>query len=326
MRHSSGLRGFRAAGRETRRAIRVNCVAAIIGLAALAAIVVSGCGWGDSAGPAAPRAAVAKILDAVAAAVPGNRAEEVTWYEPENLYEYVDGAAGTYFDAGFVLLAHSEWRASGGKEGAYVELDIYDMGSPQGALAILAAGRAPETRYLDIGNEAQVSDEGIEMRVGRYYARLVARRDVEGQKEFVKAIAGALAKAAPAGPPDAELVSPLPPANMAPHSAAYVAKGFLAREFLCKICEAAYEVHGKRVRMFVMDAGAPEKAKAAIMEWKESIPPQPIGAQDLPNTVSYTEDYVGAITATAQGRWVAGVIGEPAVAKPMLASFLKRLE
>jgi len=298
----------------------------IIVLAALAAIVLSGCSSGDSAGSAAPRAAVTKILDAVAAAVPGKRAEEVAWYETENLYEYVDGAAGTYFDAGFVLLAHSEWRPDGGKEGAYVELDIYDMGSPLGALAILAGGRTPQTQYLDIGNEAQVSDEGIEMRVGRYYARLVARRDVEGQKEFVKAIAAALAKAAPAGPPDAELVAPLPSANVAPHSAAYVAKGFLAREFLGKVREAAYEAHGKRVRMFVMDSGSPEKAKAILVEWKESVPPQPIGAQDLPNTVSYTEEYVGAITATAQGRWVAGVIGEPEVAKPMLASFLKHLE
>jgi len=298
----------------------------LMGLAVFAAFVASGCGSGEPAGSAAPRAAVTKILDGVAAAVPGRRADEVTWYEPENLYEYIDGAAGTYVDAGFVLLAHSEWRATGAKKGAYVELDVYDMGSPLGALDILADGRTPQTKYLDIGNEAQVSDEGIDLRVGRYYARLVARRDIEGQKEFVKAIATAVAKAAPAGPADAELAAPLPSANMVPHSAAYVTKGFLAREFLGKVREAAYEIQGKRVRMFVMDAGSSEKAKAVLAEWKESMPPQPIGAQELPNTISYSEEYVGAITAVAQGHWVAGVIGEPAVAKPLLASFLKHLE
>jgi hypothetical protein len=295
-------------------------------VAARAALIAGGCSSGDSSGTAAPRAAVTQILDAVAAGVPGKRADEVTWYEPENLFEYIDGAAGTYFDAGFVILSHSEWRPTGGKEGAYVELDIYDMGSPLGALDILADGRSPQTRFLDIGNEAQASDEGIDLRVGRYYAKLVARRDVEGQKEFVKAIAAAVAKAAPAGPADDELVTPLPPANMVRHTAAYVTKGFLGREFLGQVREAAYEVQGKRVRMFVLDAGDPGKAKTIITEWKESIPPQPIGAQDLPNTISYTEEYVGAITAQAQGRWVAGVIGEPAVAKPMLASFLKHLE
>jgi hypothetical protein len=298
----------------------------LIGLAALAALFAGGCSSDDSSASAVPRAAVTKILDAIAAGVPGKRADEVTWYEPETLYEYIDGAAPTYTDAGFVLLSHSEWRPSGGKEGAYVELDIYDMGSPLGALDVLVDGRTPQTRYLDIGNEAQASDEGIDLRVGRYYAKLVARRDVEGQKEFVKAIAAALAKAAPAGPADDALVTPLPSANMVRHSAAYVTKGHLGREFLSKVREAAYEVQGKRVRMFVIDAGDPDKAKAIISEWKESMPPQPIGTQDLPNMISYTEEYVGAITAQAQGRWVAGVIGEAAVGKPMLASFLKHLE
>jgi hypothetical protein len=298
----------------------------LIGLTALAALVASGCSSGESTAAAAPRAAMTKIIDAVAASVPGKRADEVTWYESENLYEYIDGAAPTYTDAGFVLLSHSEWRPNGGKEGAYVELDIYDMGSSLGALDILADGRTPETRYLDIGNEARVADDGMDLRVGRYYVKLVARRDIEGQREFVKAIATAVAKAAPAGQPDGELLVPLPSANMLPHSASYVTRSYLNREFLSKVREAAYEAQGKRVRMFVVDAGGPEKARAIVTEWKESIPPQPIGAPDLPNTVSYTEEYVGAITATAQGRWVAGVIGEPAVAKPMLASFLKHLE
>jgi hypothetical protein len=297
----------------------------LIGLAVFAALVASGCSSGESTA-VAPRAAMTKIIDTVAASVPGKRADEVTWYESENLYEYIDGAAPTYTDVGFVLLSHSEWRPNGGKEGAYVELDIYDMGSPLGALDILADGRTPETRYLDIGNEAQVSDDGMDLRVGRYYVKLVARRDIEGQREFTKAIATAVAKAAPAGPPDGELAAPLPSANMLPHSASYVTKSYLNREFLSKVREAAYEAQGKRVRMFVVDAGGPEKARAIVTEWKESIPPQPIGATDLPNTVSYTEEYVGAITATAQGRWVAGVIGEPAVAKPMLASLLKHLE
>jgi hypothetical protein len=35
---------------------------------------------------------------------------------------------------------------------------------------------------------------------------------------------------------------------------------------------------------------------------------------------------VGTVAATAQGKWLAGAIGEAAVAKPLLASLLKRLE
>jgi hypothetical protein len=291
----------------------------------LAALAVAGCGSGDSSGAGAGKAEMLRIADAVAAAG-AQRTGDLLWYESENLYEYINGAAAAYTDAGFVRLLHSEWRSAGGKEGAYVELDVYDMGTPLGALDILADARTPQTQYLPLGNEAHQSDDGIDLRVGRYYVKLVARRDIEGQREFLKAIAAAVAKAAPPGPADEKLVEPMPTTNLVPHSVAYTSRNFLGRECLQKVREASYEVQGKRVRLFLMDAGTPEKAKTAITEWKESLPPQPIGASDLPNTMSYNEEYVGAVTAMCHDKWVAGSIGDPAVAQPILNSLLKRLE
>jgi hypothetical protein len=297
-----------------------------IGLIALAAMLFGGCGPGDSSAPDAPRPAMTRILDGVAADVPGQRTGDVMWYEPENLYEYIDGMAGYYVDSGFLLLAHSEWRGRDSKEGAYVELDIYDMGSPLGALDILADARTPQTQYVDLGNEAHETDDGMDLRVGGYYVKLVARRDIAGQRDFIRALAAAVVKAAPAGPSDDALVAPLPAGGRVPRTAAYSTKGFLGRDCLNKVREATYEVQGKRVRLFVIDAGDADKAKEMLAEWKDSIPPQPIGAQALPNSLSYNEDYVGAVTATAQGKWLAGAIGDAAVAKPLLASLLKRLE
>ena len=298
----------------------------LIGLTVLAALVAGGCGSDGSSSPGGPKAEITRILDAVAANVPGTRTEDVTWYEPENLYEYVDGMAGYYVDSGFLMLAHSEWRGRDSKDNAYVELDIYDMGSPLGALDIMADGRTPQTKYVRLGNEAQETDDGMDLRTGRYYVKLIGRRDVAGQRDFIKALAAAVVKAAPPGPADDKLLAPLPATGMVPHTATYATKGFLGREFLNQVREAAYEVQGKRVRLFLIDAGSEEKAKAMLADWKESIPPQPIGTQELPNTVSYSEDYVGAVTATAQGKWLAGAVGEAAVAKPLLSSLLKRLE
>lgn len=297
------------------------------GLAAgMAVLLAAGCGSGDSASSNAPRPALTRILDGVAADVPGQRIGDVMWYEPENLYEYINGMAGYYVDSGFLLLAHSEWGGRDAKEGAYVELDIYDMGSPAGALDVLADARTPQTQYVALGNEAHETDDGMDLRVGGYYVRLVGRRDIAGQRDFIKALALAVAQATPAGPSDEALVAPLPAAGMAPHTAAYSTKGFLGRDCLNKVREAAYEVQGKRVRLFVIDAGDPDKAKEMLAEWKDTIPPQPIGAPALPNSLSYNEDYVGTVSATAQGKWLAGAIGEAAVAKPLLASLLKRLE
>jgi hypothetical protein len=313
-------------GRRSLKSAAVLGAGLAAGMAALAALLATGCGPGDSSAPDAPRPAMTRVLDGVAAGVPGQRIGDVMWYEPENLYEYIDGMAGYYVDSGFLLLAHSEWRGRDAKEGAYVELDIYDMGSPAGALDILADARTPQTRYVALGNEAHETDDGMDLRVGGYYVKVVARRDIAGQRDFIKALALAVAQATPAGPSDEALVAPLPAAGMAPHTAAYSTKGFLGRDCLNKVREAAYEVRGKRVRLFVIDAGDADKAKAMLAEWKDSVPPQPIGAQALPNSLSYNEDYVGTVAATVQGKWLAGAIGEAAVARPLLASLLKRLQ
>ncbi|MBM4019261.1 MAG: hypothetical protein FJ288_13220 [Planctomycetes bacterium] len=294
-------------------------------LAAAVAVAMAGCG-GGAPDSASPRADAARVLDAVAAETGATLIEDVTWYESENLYEYVDGMAGYYVDSGFVLLAHSEWRAGGYAGEGYVELDLYDMGSPLGALDIMADARTPQTKYLDIGNECHETDDGLDVRAGRYFVKAVIRRDFAGKREFARSLAAATAAAAPPGPTDEALVAPLPAASMLPHSASYSTRGFLGRERLDKVSEASYEVQGKRVRLFIINAGDADKAKALLAEWKESLPPQPIGAAELPNTISYSEDYVGAVTATAHGKHLAGAIGEPAVARPLLASLLKRLE
>ena len=294
----------------------------LIFLAAIAAACAGGCGSGDSS--AGGQAEVAKIIDAVASAVPAKCDDGITWYEADNLFEYIDGDAPRFHDAGFVRLAHTEWHPTGAAGKAYVEMDIYCTAKPLGALEIMADGRADSTKYAAVGSEAHEADELWEVRVGCYYIKLTPRHDAD--KALVQALAEAVAKAAPAGPTDEQLVAPLPADKMAPHSATYRTKDFLGREYLKDVREAAYEAKGTRVRLFLMDAGDEAQAKAALAEWRQSLPPQPVGARDMPNTVSYHDEFAGDIRGTCQGKWIAGAIGNSAAAQPLLSSLLKRLE
>jgi hypothetical protein len=309
----------------------------LFALIVLSALAAGGCGPADTAADTAQRAEIARILDAARPAAASLKAGDITWYEPDDLYEYIDGDAGRFTDAGFVWLAHQEYKAAGGGEG-YIEVDLYDLAAPLGALGIFGDSRSEQAKYVPVGNEAIDSGEMFEVRFGRYYLKLTPRKDAAALKPLVQPLAEAIVKAAPPGPLDAPLLAPLPAENIVPHTAAFTSKGFLGREYLKQVREAAYEVQGKRVRLFLMDAGSPEKAKAALAEWKESLPPQPIGAQPdpldplsrvprlPPGTISYSEEYVGAITAQAHGKWVAGTIGDPAAGKALLASLTGRLE
>jgi hypothetical protein len=293
----------------------------------IVAILAAGCSPAASGPDAESNAQMAKTLDGLTTAASAERLGDVTWYDAENLHEYVDGLAEYYVEAGFVRVAHSEWRAAGQTGPAYVELDLYDMGSALGAMDVFADGRTVQSLYFDIGREARRTDTGLEMRAGRYFVRLAARKDITGQWDLVRSLAAAVAKNVPESPADAALLSPLPAIGLVPHTATYQAEGFMGREFLKKVRAATYSSFGKPVQIFAMDGGSSEAATAVMDEWRSYLPPAPIGESPMnSDRLTWNDPALGAITVTHRGRWVAGAIGDPASAKAALDAVIPRLE
>jgi len=295
-------------------------------LAAGLGLAVTGCTKSDDGGPGgSPRAEMAGILAAVKSETGAIQKEETLWYDADDLYKYIDGGAAKFAKAGFVLLAHTEWRPAGeGK--AYVVMDIYDLGSPQGALDVICDSRSEQTDYVPCGRECHFTPELVELRTGRYYVTLAPKPGpADDTQPLVKALAEAFAGAAPPGPSDEELVAPLPAARMVPHTAAYTTRGFLGHDFLTKVREALYESGSQGVRLFVADAGTPEKAAAVFAEWQELAEARPAEAKLMPGFFAYRDEYLDFVVVSQKDRWVAGASGDPAAAQAMLVSLLKQL-
>jgi hypothetical protein len=170
-------------------------------LASAAALVACGCnGAGDGTPTDGPRADMMKILDAARAtgAAPYG---DVLWYTRDNLYDYINGMAEEFLGAGFVRLAHSEWKAAEATGNAYVEIDVYDMGSPKGVAAVMTAPPDDKTSEVAPGVRAYRDEGFCEFGAGRYYVKLTARPDAEGQEALLDALARAVAEKASASGP-----------------------------------------------------------------------------------------------------------------------------
>ena len=143
-----------------------------------ALLMLAGCDGGpEPARPADPaKARLEGIIEAAKAtgAVPYG---EVLWYTRDNLYDYINGMAEEYLDAGFVGLAHSEWKAAG-------------------ATAVMTAPPADKTAEVAPGVKAYRDEGFCEFGAGRYYVRLTARPDAEGQEALLDALARAVAEKA----------------------------------------------------------------------------------------------------------------------------------
>ncbi len=301
----------------------------LIGLVVLAALapLAGGCREPDQAAPEpAGEAEMAGLLDAARTAAKAEAKGKVVWYTRANLFDYIDGQAEEFFDAGFVLLAHGEYAPVGAPAEAYAEIDVYDMGSPGGALDIFGDLRSGKTAYMPIGNEAQDAGGALELRVGRYFVRITGRRDAKALQPAMESMARAMAGAAPAGPSDGGIIAPLPADSMLSHTAAYTTKNFLGQESLARVRQAAYAGDGGPVRLFVMDAGSAEKAADAMAQWQAAAKAEPAADKDLPDSVAAKVPYVGTVIMARKGRWLAGSISEAADGRPLLKTLLGQLK
>ncbi len=181
-------------------------VALLIGTLAAPA----GCGGGDqgalppqdAAQDEAAQAAIVEILQAAQAQTQADRVAEIVWYTPETLHEYLNGMAPRFVDAGFVILAHTEWRNKEEEGAGYVELDLYDMGTPRGALAVFEDPQPEKAVALPGGGAAYAAAGMMEFRAGHYYVRLAARRGAAAQEELLKELAEAVAEVLAEDTPD----------------------------------------------------------------------------------------------------------------------------
>jgi len=173
---------------------------AVIGIAAIVlGSLAAGCRSSEESEEAAPpagggpRAEIRSLLAAAAADAAARPADEITWYAPDNLYDYIDGQAEEFLDAGFVVLAHAEYRPKEAAGKAYVEVDLYHMGSAKGVTAVMEPPPTDSRARLAPGVQAYRTDGLCEFGAGPYYVRITARLDPDGLTDLVDGLARALA-------------------------------------------------------------------------------------------------------------------------------------
>ena len=165
------------------------------GMPAIALVCLS-TGCGSSEEPASgdgPRAEMRRLLQTAADAANARPAGDVTWYTPDNLYDYIDGQAEEFLDAGFIGLAHGEYKAKGATGEAYVEVDLYRMTSAKATKAVMEPPPPDGRMELAPGVQAYRAETLCEFAAGPYYVRITARLDAEGQADMVDALARSLA-------------------------------------------------------------------------------------------------------------------------------------
>jgi hypothetical protein len=232
---------------------RLQCVV-------VASALVIGCGSGEE--PTAGGTGLAELLPVAASMNGWQIADGPTDYDPETLYEYLNGGAPLYLDFGFQRLVHVRYQF-GDSFLSSVTLDVYDMGSELGAFGLYRSGRPTGAEVRDWGAEGYRS--GTVAAAWKGSVSIHGEAD-EDRPELIEALEGLVAKVANSidgGTSPPPIIDLLPRDGLVPWSERIVAEDMMSHAFLPGGVLASYRAAGDEGTMFFSDlAGEPAVTEA----------------------------------------------------------------
>lgn len=186
---------------------------------------------------------------------------DVMSYEPENLYEYINGAADAYLAYGFSHLVSRDFSC----QGLRFTIDIYNMGSRINAFGMFQTERPRDATGLDIGVKAVVSPpyQCLLLKGSNYVKINIFEGEFtfENGKKILEATAAAL-KGSKDLPDEIKL---LPQKFIIVNSEGYNRDAYLGLSILQRCVYAKYKIKDKTVQYYVI---VPTKNKPVQATWK----------------------------------------------------------
>ena len=258
------MRPLRVRGGGAAAAIYVLCCALLLGACAAPAL---------SPTPASAAPAVTSVLPA-ADVVPGWQRREPRTYDPDTLYDFVNGAADLYFTYGFRELAVAEWANSAGDG---VQVEVYRVASDADAYGLYTYNSYGEP--VEIGVDGEInSGYRAAFWQGNTFVQVVASGQVED--DLLRTLAQAASSALPDGGQRPALVATLPEEGLQPGSVRFFREKMALDNLLWIGAEdllglgadvqgivARYQVEGQAVDLLLIsfpDRGRAQAAAAGL--------------------------------------------------------------
>ena len=206
---------------------------------------------------------------------------DTEFYNPDNLFEKIDGRAPAYLGFNFQALRSRSFSVDG-SAGSYVDVYEYRMDTPINAFGMFALERDPAGKALDFAPDGYWGELGYYFRQGAYYIQIIASDQNPKTIDAAKAIAMDRAKSIPEDNAGLDGVRRLPVSGMVAGSVTFVPDNAQGQSFLKNVFQATYEYEGAKLSFFIMLA-KPEEAQAAWKSYETFSGKYGGKASDLPD-------------------------------------------
>lgn len=234
-----------------------------------AVVLAAGCGL---IGQDAPAVSPSKLAEVVGALTPrGWRIhDKVWWYTPENLYELIDGRAEFYIAYDVVGVCFVSFTRSDESD-IFIDVSIYDMGTPTNVFGVFTAERSPEATQLKLGRNSYRSGADYYIWKGRYYVQVIAPDDSVEYQQITRNIAEQLTESLRDSKEPVWGLTAMPRENLVPQSVHYYLVDAMGLDFMENTYTARYQRGETEVVVFLSRRDSAESARSAVTGFMEHM-------------------------------------------------------
>ena len=193
---------------------------------------------------------------------------EVQRFDPNTLYEYINGGADLYLAYDFEELKVAEYQND---KKAAVTVEVYRHRTPTHAFGIYSQERYPGANFIEVGVQGYLEKQALNFLFGSTYVK-IASFDAGPEDQtillaFAKAVAGNLGEKG-AFP---SIVTAFPADGKVKNSEKFMARKFLGYPFLHSAFSAEYDVSGKNFRLFIIEGKDQTDCRDMVEKYLEQL-------------------------------------------------------
>jgi len=252
-------------------------------------------------------------------------------YIPQNLYEYINGAAEFFIAYDFIELTGANYFSASEKKAA-VTVDIYDMGGKLNAFGVFQSRRDTQASSLNIGTASVGSDDYISLYKDRFYVEIQASIIIKKDDGVVKNLASIVAKHLPGDISLPQELSYFPQKGRIAGSERYVRGGILGHAFLDRGIASDYQIEGQKVSAFVAFLLSDKDAEKAVEQHRIFLKESKKNCSPLKgfekNGFVSEEPFHKKIIVTQKGPFVIGIydLATTEAGRKLLLDILKNIQ
>lgn len=185
-------------------------------------------------------------------------------FDPDSLFEYINGDAFNYQGFDFEALAVQEYAGAGGSA---LIAEIYRHGSANDGFGIYSYERPAEGRFLSLGGEGYSEKGVLNFFKDRFYVKLHGTGLGEAGEALLSDLAGAIADSIEGREGLPAVASGFPRDGLVANSVRFVSSHFLGHSFLHSAFVAEYELGGASARAFVIEGDDVADAERMVRDY-----------------------------------------------------------